>query len=143
MFEKMISRRGKKGFTLIELLVVVSIIGVLMAMGVSAFTNAQRNGRNARRKNDMKAVQNAFEQYYANNGNVYSTSATTMATGYLPGSVMPVDPQGSAYLTPTLTTTAYCVCAVMENFGGNSSNGTCGYDTTPADNTHFCVSQLQ
>lgn len=55
----------QKAFTLIEVLVVVGIIGILASMGVTSYTRALRNGRDARRKSDMRDVAAALEQYWA------------------------------------------------------------------------------
>ena len=57
----------QKAFTLIEVLVVVGIIGILASMGVASYTRALRNGRDARRKSDMRDVAAALEQYWAEN----------------------------------------------------------------------------
>jgi type IV pilus assembly protein PilA len=54
--------QNKKGFTLIELLVVVAIIGLLSTLGVIAFRDAQKKGRDTKRLGDAKAVINAFAQ---------------------------------------------------------------------------------
>ena len=60
---------ARKGFTLIELMVVISIIAILATVGFVSFTNAQITGRDARRKQDLKGIQQALELYYqANNG---------------------------------------------------------------------------
>ena len=45
-------RKNLKGFTLIELLVVVAIIGVLAAVGVTAFSGFQENAK----KSSMKSI---------------------------------------------------------------------------------------
>ncbi len=52
------------GFTLIELLIVVAIIGILAAIAVPNFLNAQMRAKIARCQADMKAVETALEQYY-------------------------------------------------------------------------------
>ncbi|MBN2329455.1 MAG: prepilin-type N-terminal cleavage/methylation domain-containing protein [Candidatus Omnitrophica bacterium] len=58
----------KKGFTLIELLIVVAIIGILAAIAVPNFLNAQMRAKVARVVSDMKAVAMAEEQYRLDRG---------------------------------------------------------------------------
>ncbi len=53
----------KLGFTLIELLIVVAIIGILAAIAVPNFLNAQVKAKIARVQNDQRAVATALEQY--------------------------------------------------------------------------------
>lgn len=54
----------KCGFTLIELLIVVAIIGILAAIAVPNFLNAQIRAKISRTQADMKAVSTALEQYF-------------------------------------------------------------------------------
>lgn len=61
----------KTGFTLIELLVVISIIVILITMGLTTFSSAQKKGRDAKRKADLRDIKNAMEQYYTVCGLVY------------------------------------------------------------------------
>ena len=58
----------KKGFTLIELLIVVAIIGILAAIAVPNFLNAQMRAKVARVVSDMKALGMAEEQYRLDRG---------------------------------------------------------------------------
>lgn len=52
-----------KGFTLIELLIVVAIIGILAAIAVPNFLNAQLKAKVSRVYADLRALGNAIEMY--------------------------------------------------------------------------------
>ncbi|MBI1390860.1 MAG: prepilin-type N-terminal cleavage/methylation domain-containing protein [bacterium] len=55
--------RNRSAFTLIELLIVVAIIGILAAIAVPNFLNAQIRAKVARVVSDMKTIQTALQSY--------------------------------------------------------------------------------
>lgn len=58
------------GFTLIELLIVVAIIGILAAIAVPNFLNAQMRAKIAKAESEMKNLSTALEMYQMDN-NMY------------------------------------------------------------------------
>jgi general secretion pathway protein G len=103
-----------RGFTLIELLVVIAIIGILSSVVLASMNNARKKGRDARRRQDLKAIQTALELYYDTNGQYPTTSSgwwgncssygshgTTGSTGWVPNlaptymSILPLDPRSA------------------------------------------------
>ncbi len=58
----------KKAFTLIELLIVVAIIGILAAIAVPNFLNAQMKAKIARAQADMKTLSTGIEQLRLDRG---------------------------------------------------------------------------
>ncbi len=58
---------SSQGFTIVELLIVVIVIGILAGLIVTTFSDFRRKSRNSERQNDIKFVQQAVENYYAQN----------------------------------------------------------------------------
>lgn len=137
----------KAGFTLFELLIVMAIIGILTAIGSVSYSSVQQKGRNSRRLQDMKAVQNALEQYYGETGS-YPTSGCNVGTTYLPAG-LPVDPKNSGIYTYTLPCTSasqYCICAQFEpdnNSYGNADSNACAGLSNMGTGEFYCLRQLQ
>lgn len=70
--EFMMSSDKRRAFTLIELLIVVAIIGILAAIAVPNFLNAQMRAKLARVEGDFKALGAALEMYRLDNGRYIS-----------------------------------------------------------------------
>ena len=57
----------KQSFTLIELLIVVAIIGILAAIAVPNFLNAQTRAKVSRVESDFRSLATAIEMYFLDN----------------------------------------------------------------------------
>lgn len=152
--------RKSAGFTMIEVMVVVTILGLLLATGVVAFSNAQRNARDAKRRADVDAIAKAYEQYYALNANMYGSANCSnevywtngfhnaIATAF-PGQLLPLDPLNSItyrYCIHSLPSNfpgavnpsaRFCISARLERANGNCTGGTNRLDEPNAINCFF------
>lgn len=117
-----------RGFTLIEILIVVAIIGLLATMGMIAFQTSLRRSRDSRRLQEIKALQGAAEQFYADNNGYPDGSACSLLDDYTRGfEAGYVDPRGEAYkCTFDGTNDTYCICIPMEDAdAGNAGLADC------------------
>src|SRR3989344_2881534 len=138
-------RRLNRGFTLLELLVVISLIGLLVTIGSVSYTSAQKKSRDARRKGDMKAVQNGFEQFYAGNTRYPKTSGE--GGGAMVGG-LPTDPKNTGTYVYTFRYDAtngisYCACGLLETGSGNATSVPAGSSCNWGPGNYFCVGNLQ
>lgn len=115
--------KNKQGFSLLEILVVIGIIAILLSIGLSSYSTVQKKSRDAKRKSDIKTIQQAKEQYYSVCGFLYPTFASgtidqeiyciNPSIMILPTDKLPLDPKsGQPYTCVSCTTgTSYSVCA--------------------------------
>ena len=115
--------KTKKAFSLLELLVTVGIISILLAIGLTSYSTVQKKSRDAKRRGDLKTLQQAQEQYYSSCGNVYLTppidsqiDCANPPLVILPTAQMLTDPKtGSAYTCGgTCDGTQFTICATPE-----------------------------
>ncbi len=152
------------GFTLIELLVVITIIGILIAIATVSYVNSQQKGNDGKRKSDLKAVQQALELYFQQNGKYPAGSSgsiqcnitgdsTTKTWGTSPftcGSItylnlLPKDSKyqstnGYYYSSSGSPPNSYVISADLENNSDpERSTGSSPSCTTPQSGRDYCV----
>ena len=59
------SKASRRGFTLIEVLVVIAIIGILVGLLLPALSAARRFAYRVKAKSEVKNLEGAWKQYYA------------------------------------------------------------------------------
>jgi prepilin-type N-terminal cleavage/methylation domain-containing protein len=129
-------KQTQKGFTLIELLVVMAIIGILSSVVLASVSASRRRARDARRHEDMKALQTALNLYYDGAGGqryVIQTSTTpsnalaSTALAPLVSAQITTEigadplPTGAYYYVSNASGTSYCLAAEME--GADTNDG--------------------
>jgi len=136
------------GFTLVELLISISIIAILSVVLTISFSNAQKNGRDQRRISDLKAIQNAAEQYYMLKGSYPTSAGLWSVNSQTILQKFPTDPKGSAYMVDAGAFNGgrgYCFCALLEN----SKNGNAAWESSGSYcdwgsiGSYFCIKNQQ
>lgn len=56
-----------KAFTLIELIVAIAIVAIISAVGFVSYSQAQKLGRDSKRKSDLQEISKALQLYYNDN----------------------------------------------------------------------------
>lgn len=100
------------GYTLIEILVVATIIGLLMAIGSSGYSQFTKQSRDARRKADLENIRAALEMYRSNNS-YYPSTTSALSPDYI--GTLPTDPlSGQSYLYGYLPSPGGCTTACTD-----------------------------
>ncbi len=118
------------GFTLIELLITISIIAILSAIGMIAYSAVLKQGRDAKRHSDLRTIQSALEQYHSDQGSYPISGGSCSDNGHLISGCPFKDPTGNKTyinIVPNdpitansriyrfeLTTSSYVLCALFE-----------------------------
>ncbi len=109
----------KRGFTLIELMISISIVAVLFSIGAFAYRRAEYEGREARRKQDIRLIAQALELYYQTNKRYPLTDSTN---GYFQFSSNSVPAGASFWLADKGNSTASPPIPVVD-FGSQYTSG--------------------
>ncbi|MDO8573977.1 MAG: prepilin-type N-terminal cleavage/methylation domain-containing protein [Candidatus Daviesbacteria bacterium] len=123
------------GFTLIELLVTISIIAILSAIGMVAYSSVMKQGRDSKRQSDLRSIQSALEQYYFDQGFypgspgmnfiLYNSGSFTSNTGISPP---PSPPPAKIYInSPPKDPTHYDYITIPDSCDNNGLNRCTSY----------------
>ena len=125
--------KNNRSFTLLELTLVIAILGIFAVLLFPNYLASLARSRNARRKGDIKALQDGLEQYYSSCSYVYPTAGfTSIQCGTNPAiiSAIPVDPKDASNYSYNPTGTApningFSLCA--NKMEAESPTGYCVY----------------
>lgn len=100
--------KTERGFTLVELMVTISIMAILSVVGLVVYSSTQKIARDGKRREDLKAISVALEQYKLVNkayppagfpnwctiipATVLGGNVSTSLAPYFTGGLVPTDP---------------------------------------------------
>ncbi|MBP2674708.1 MAG: type secretion system, GspG-like protein 2 [Deltaproteobacteria bacterium] len=77
------TRIGRRGFTLLELMIVVAIIGILATLAQPSWFYATAKAREAVLKENLFALRETLDQFYADKGKYPDSLDELVSAGYL------------------------------------------------------------
>lgn len=131
----------KKAFTLIELLVVIAIIAILAALGLVAYSSAQRSARDALRMSIMRDIAAAIEQSKVEStAGTYPPLPATLSAGVaVAGYTIPTLPGGTSISSPSVSGQLWCIAYPLEQTTKGNCSG-CASGAMTGSEGAFCVS---
>ena len=119
--------KKKSAFSLVELMVAVGIVSILAAVAMPNFTSVIKRARDAQRKSDIAAIQQALVLYRSDNSN-YPCNTISLASDYI--KKVPTPP------TAHSATSSY-------TYTPKPSTGTSCSTTNPAISFVICSDKLE
>jgi len=126
------------GFTLIELLIVVAIIGILAAIAVPNFLNAQVRAKFARSKADMRSLATAVETYRLDNNMYHPDLADFLQTK----SALVKSSGALCLFYPLTTPVAYMSSTPLTPFGAWQSQWVTGVEFRGYDYENHVIEEF-
>lgn len=77
-----IKTKLNRGFTIVELLIVIVVIGILAALVLNSFSEAQKKARDSKRLSDVVAIEKALRTYAINQGQLPVATANPGVGGW-------------------------------------------------------------
>ena len=104
--------KTKKGFTLIELMIAVAVIGILLGVGLPAYSDYVKRGKLVEGTSTLSDARVKMEQYFQDYRTYApSTVALTAANGCPTVLPMPASTTNFTYSCSSLLTTTYKITA--------------------------------
>ena len=142
------------GFTLIELIIAIAIVGIIASIGFISYSQSQIVARDAKRKQDLQAIQTALQLYYQDNGRYPLTTGWVLSSSTQPWVKDSTDPNPKnlveKYINPTpidpvntCTNGSPATSANCLGYGYWSANRSCSSGSVSSGQVYVLVSQLE